>query len=282
MNRAESASIYSYMERMFYTPVHKVMHIQCYHYETRLRTERDANGNTSVKTEQVRVNTHSSTERYFYISWRDISGKFDLDVSGAMEKQERPFVKLHLGLAMQPAGDGTESDFNHQKNSFVWRNNRDTHYDFDERLELQGYDEHILVRVSDFQPPYFSLGWFILFTLLTVVEFYKQYMDKFCVVQDFTIRKVVSSRQDLNNPTYVQQYIAFIPTIVYMGVVKTYDGPMILAQGELLAPPPPPVDMAPGFTVTMSTQAAVPGNVAVANPGVSMNISLGASGPLLQ
>jgi len=238
--RSEAAGIYKYMEKMFYTPMHKVMHIQCYHYQTHSVTTQDSDGNTTTSTTTTRVNTHSASERYYYISWRDISGKFNLDVSGGLGQREKPFVKLHLSLAMKLAEDGTEADFHNQKRSFIDRNNRDDHYDYYEKLELRDYNpknDHTLVRVTDFNPPCFSYWWFILFTLLTVAEFYKIYMDKYCTVQKFTIVKVVSSRQDLNAPQYVQEYVTSTPSIIYMGNVKQYDGPMLLSQGEFCPPP---------------------------------------------
>lgn len=301
-NRSETGSIYGYMERMFYTPMHKVMHIQCYHFETRMVTERDSNGNTSYRSERVRVNTHFARERYYYISWRDISGRFDLDVSGGMAEQEKPFVKLHLRLAMLLAEDGTSTDFYNQQRSFIYRNYLDTHYDFSETLELSGYNEHTLVKVTDYDPPCFGAGWFFLFTLILCAEFYKLHLDKYSIVQNFDIVKTVSSRRDLNAPQYAEQYIALVPTIIYMGNVHTYNGPMVLAQGEIAQPPPPPSNMPPpnpsetasniqfsaptglppGVTMDMS-----PVNSGVAmnqggQPGMNMNVHVGVNSPLLQ
>jgi hypothetical protein len=279
------------MEQMFYTPMHKTMHMQCYHYETKYITQKDANGNTTHRTEQVRVNTHSATERYYYISWRDISGKFDLDVSGGMGQQEKPFVKLHLRLLMNLAEDGTEADFHYQKRSFIFRNYLDSFYDFNETLDMHGYNEYeyTLVRVTDFNPPCFGAPWFILFTLLTVAEFYKLHLDKYSIVQDFNIVKVVSSRQDLNSPQYVQQYAAMMPCIVFMGNVREYNGPMILAQGDLTPPPPPPPNMPPGDELPQNMQINMSAggqgmtmNVShEGQPGMSMNINMTANSPVL-
>lgn len=237
-NRTEDSSIYSYMERMFYTPLHKVMKISCYHYEERTYTDSDSDGNSSTKTEIVEVTTHEASERYFYTSWRDISGKFDLNISVPLAKHERPFVMLHLRLAMKRACDGTKSDFDNQKASFIRRNDRDVRYHFKERLEIEGYKEFNLVRVSDHRPVCLHFGWFLLFTLITMAELYKLYMDHFCRTQTFTIRKVVSTREDLNSPINAEKYIPFAPAIIYKGETKSYYGPMVLAEDELTVPPP--------------------------------------------
>lgn len=280
-NRSESASIYNYMEKMFYTPMYKRMHIQCYHYETRTSTYRDSNGNTQIRTQQVRVNTYSCYENYYYRSWRDISGRFDLDLSGGMEQQERAFVKLRLKLFMRLAEDGTATDFEYQKSSFIIRNHRDMFYDFSETLVLDGHKEHILVKVTDYDPPCFNSFWFILFTLLTFAEFYKLHMDKYTIVQNFDIVKIVSSRFDLNAPQYVQEYITLTPCIIYMGQSHQYNGPMVLPPDALTPPPPPPANAQIGQVPGM------PANVQInmgpqQQPGFGANVRLETDSPLLQ
>ena len=51
--------------------------IQCYHYETRRHTSRDANGNTKTTTRQERVNTHSASAQFNYSIWQDHSDNVD-------------------------------------------------------------------------------------------------------------------------------------------------------------------------------------------------------------
>jgi hypothetical protein len=230
LHPTSGGSIYDYMQQMFYTPAHINMHVQCYHFTNQANIHMDAQGNTKVSNQQDRVNTHSADEKFYYVSWRDISGKFVLDTSGAMSNQEKAFVKLHLKIDLQFATDGTAQDFERQKESFKWRNNRDQHQDYSEQRTIDGFKEFNLVRVSDFNPKYFGLGWYILFMFLTVVEFYKRYVDKYCIAQDFTVTKVLSSKGDLSRPEIIVQYQQQIPCIIYMGNVRTYDAPLIMPQ----------------------------------------------------
>ena len=51
--------------------------------------------------------------------------------------------------------------------------------------------------------------WFFLFTMLTFAEFYRLYIDSICVFQKFKVRKLVSTRYDLNQPVYQ----VFVPQI---------------------------------------------------------------------
>lgn len=278
-NPTNGGDIYGYMQKMFYTPIHIEMHVQCYHMETRYINERDAQGNMRTRTETVRVNTHSASERFYYISWRDISGRFVLDTSGAMANQKLAYVKLHLNLGLDFAPDGTQLDYERQRESFKWRNDRDTNMDYSEHKIMDGFIEHNLVRVSDYNPPYFGLMWYILAMCLTVVEFYKWYVDKFCIPQDFLIKKVCSSKMDLNNPQNVVQYQALFPCIIYLGQTRMYDQVCVMPQMTLPSyeinlsmPQQKIVVNAPALQVSMP-------NVAMQMPGVSMQVN---AGPTMQ
>ena len=93
---------------------------------------------------------------------------------------------------------------------------------------MDGYNTYNLVRVSDAEPKYLGFVWFLIATLLTCAEFYKLYLDSFCISQKFKVIKVVSSKQDINNPQYIQNYLPMAPSIVYMKNVTQYDGAMVL------------------------------------------------------
>ena len=54
---------------------------------------------------------------------------------------------------------------------------------------------------------------FILFVFLTFGEFYKSYINSLCVNQKFIIRKIVSTRYDLNHPICNEKYFKFNPQI---------------------------------------------------------------------
>ncbi len=247
-NLTSGASIYGYMQTMFYTPAHLAMHVQCYHNETRYIVEKNAEGKTSTRTDTTRVDTHSSTENFYYISWRDVSGQFLLDTSGAQLNEKLAFVKLNLTVHMEFAGDGTKDDYEKQREWFKSRNRLDVYQDYNERTELAGFKDYTLVRVTDYNPSFFGMGWYALFTVLTLVEFYKLYVNMFCISQRFAVTKVVSSRRDINAPEYIAQYVPMVPCIVYLGQTRIYDAVPVMPA---MVPPPPvgsvQVPMVPGM-----------------------------------
>lgn len=234
INTTTGPDIYEYMQRLFYTRADLAMQVKCYHYENRQHEETDAHGNKVVRVHSERVETYTANETLNYVSWRDISGRFVLDTSGAAADQRRAFVKLHIRLEVTPASDGTKADFEQQKQIFRNRNNRDTLQDYSESVKMEGYHEFNFVRVSDFEPSFFGIGWYFIFTLMGGVEFYKMHVAKFCIVQDFRVAKVVSTRRDLNMAV---EYRPFVPTIVYMGNVRTYDAPTPMQPPQQPIPP---------------------------------------------
>ena len=94
---------------------------------------------------------------------------------------------------MDFANDGTRGDYEYQMRRFRWMHDRDVHQDYSEVTSLSGFNKYTLVRITDYNPKMFGSGWYALFTFLTVVEFYKQYIDRYCEVQNFKVTKLVST-----------------------------------------------------------------------------------------
>eukprot|EP00826_Nyctotherus_ovalis_P056394 TRINITY_DN759_c0_g1_i6.p1 TRINITY_DN759_c0_g1~~TRINITY_DN759_c0_g1_i6.p1 ORF type:complete len:320 (+),score=55.49 TRINITY_DN759_c0_g1_i6:156-1115(+) len=231
------ADIYDYMGKLFYTPLNKSMKISCYHNRSKeVKETSPRSGKVHSRTVTERVHTSSNSSMFRYVSWRDISGQFVVNTEGAAANEERAFVRLRLRLKMEFANDGTAADFEQQKADFIAINKRDVMFDYDEELVMQGYEEYNLVKISDAHPKAFGCGWFLFFTLLTFAEFYKMYMEKFCSDQEFTIIKMVSSRQNLNTPQMIRNYEQMGPSVAYKEHVVYYNGPMILPENMWGAP----------------------------------------------
>jgi hypothetical protein len=76
---------------------------------------------------------------------------------------------------------------------------------------------HNLVKMTAHEPCTVNYFFFFLFTILTFSEFYKSYVNSFCVYQKYKVRKLVSTRYDLNQPTYQ----TFVPQLNLIS--QTYD-----------------------------------------------------------
>ena len=79
-----------------------------------------------------------------------------------------------------------------------------------------------LVKIGNFAPKSINAFLFSIFAILTFAEFYKIYMDSFCIYQKFQIRKVISTRYDLNLDKYIQMYQAYSPSLDLIYAKFTY------------------------------------------------------------
>lgn len=107
-------------------------------------------------------------------------------------------------------------DYNYYRSDFYYRNKyRDIHMNYGERRYTPGLENYTLIKINNNEedPCGVSGGLFVLFTLIPFVEFYKCYIDSFCVYQEFTVRKLVSTRYDLNAQVYQQKYLLFTSSI---------------------------------------------------------------------
>ena len=78
---------------------------------------------------------------------------------------------------------------------------------------------HNLVKLHDKESCMINFFWFFIFTILTFAEFYKIYFDSCCVFQKFKVRKLISTRYDLNQPVYQ----VFVPQIDLISQQYQYD-----------------------------------------------------------
>ena len=209
MNKSDDKGMYEKMGIHFRTPPVISFHCECYHYETHHYTTRDKQGHVHHHTRRVRRTTYTETYKLPYYSERDVSGLFYLNCNKAYIEKKH-YIKLNLIEEINFADAISYMDYEREKDDF-WRRNRfrDVHFDFTESRYVPGMKHHNLVRLTETDPCTVNCGFLILFTLLTFAQFYKSYVNTFCVYQKFKVRKLVSTRYDLNQPVYVN----FVPQL---------------------------------------------------------------------
>jgi len=254
LNFASIAKSYEEMDKMFKAFPSITMNIRCYHY----RSYRTRNG--SIVTE--RVDTHKASRNFDYLSWRDISGKFELDTSEATKNEDVSYVLLDLSFTIEFAADGTLGDFEESKATFIRRNRLDDEYEYSEASSISYFQNCFLVQVTDQVPCLFGLGYFILFGILGFNALYSTYLDRFCKRQVFTIKKAISTCENLNAPEMESKYSYHDPRIIIINQVITFpqnQGPQVFALSDMpqqyvavQQPPPQPL------TVSMPAPVPVP------------------------
>ena len=101
------------------------------------------------------------------------------------------------------ADDISYYDYEREKDNFFKKNKaRDAYLDFSETKEIPGMKHHNLIKLVEKEPFIINYLFFFISTILTVAEFFRMYIESFCVEQEFTVRKLISTRYNLNKPEY--------------------------------------------------------------------------------
>jgi hypothetical protein len=201
-NKTSDQGIYQKMGAHFQTPPVITFHCECYHYETRIHYRTNSDGKRESYTTTERVTTYRETYNLPYYSERDVSGLFYLNCDKAMVEQKF-YIKLELVEEINFADAISVYDYEESKAAF-WRRNRfrDVHFDFRESRTIPGMKHHNLVKLTTEEPCMVNYFWFFLGTVFMFAEFLRMYIDSCCVYQKFKVRKLVSTRYDLNQPVY--------------------------------------------------------------------------------
>ena len=215
MHQTDAGKIYEKMDQTFKKAPSISMHIECYHFETRTVEHTDHKGVKTKHQEQVRVVTHTDAQEFSYKSWRDISGQFKLDITESMRDEDICYVTLSLAYEINFANDGSSDDFDRARKKFKEKNQKDKFQSYSESFTISGFEDKFLVQLTEDTPAMFGLGYFVFFTFLTFHAFYREFIDRHCHEQSFTIKKVVSTKQDLHAEELKKQYEYYDPRMVF-------------------------------------------------------------------
>ena len=216
-------NMYEKMGRLFITPPVINFYAECYHYVTHHYTTRDKKGHTHRRSTTRKVVTYRDSYNLPYYSCKDVSGLFLLN-SNEAEIKNKIFIKLNLKKEINFADTISYSDYIGQKDLF-WKRNRylDRYMDFRETRYIPGMEEYNLIKIGKLKPKCFGTCWFVLSVLLTVGQFYNKYIDSFCIYQKFKIRKLISTRYNLLDEQYIQQYQPLMPQLNLVVQQFNYD-----------------------------------------------------------
>jgi hypothetical protein len=148
-----------------------------------------------------------------YYSSRGVSGLFLLNCDEA-NINKKHYIKLELFDNIDFADSATVTDYQIQKNAFIsYYQNMDVHFDYWENRYVPGLIQYNLVNIREEEAGCMNFGLFFLFTILSFAELYKLYFDSKCVHQEYTIKKIISTRYNLNAPQLAVKYQKTIPSI---------------------------------------------------------------------
>ena len=183
------------------------LNIECYHIES----VNDSEGRTS-SYDKV---TYNENINFDYYSWKDISGIFQLENIEAKNKKY-PFIILEIQYDVFFGDRISIYDLNTLKDELIEKNkNRDKYIRVIVNKTIPGLEEFNLICIDPKNAPclfFNKILYYILTLIPPLCEFYKVYLDKQYYCQTFKIRKVISTRNNLNND---EKYNLMIPWIKY-------------------------------------------------------------------
>jgi hypothetical protein len=162
--------------------------VECYHMETRTRTE--TRGNQTVEiTEEVRVVTWSGGENWYCGRWIDVSGHVTSELMNFQTCKVRYHTKIFFG------DSETRMDYENKRNQFFSANkSRDKYMDTFENQSIDGGVKPMelsLVNLVD-TPAMLGVWWYLFFSfVIPASAFYRIWLERMSVRTDFTFRKVL-------------------------------------------------------------------------------------------
>ena len=212
-NKKNGVIMYDKMTELFKKPPEIILDVDCYHYEKRVTSE-----------EPVKVTTYSETVKFHYYSVKDVSGLFLLDGNKELQAK-KAFIKLYLKTEVNFADTISFMDYALQKEALYNENKyRDAYININEKRTIEGLHDYNLIQISDYQPAGVNKWLYILLTWIPLCQFYKLYIDSLCVSQKFKIRKLVSTRYNLLESDYLQQYQTISPALYLHDKMYSYKG----------------------------------------------------------
>ena len=176
----------------------------------------------SYRVSKILVNikrTIEGTINFSYYSSRDVSGLLELDISNISLKGIA-YVALEIEQEINFADEISYMDLVSYGN-ILSKLFPGYYIEFfeDKRIILPNYNSYNFIRILDKDPCFVNRIFYILFTIIPIVEIYKCYINSYIYEKKFIIRKLISTRYDLNQ----DKYKVFNPHIKFLGQEYSFD-----------------------------------------------------------
>jgi len=164
------------------------LHIQNYHYENRTTTTTDSKGNKRTHTKRVRVNTHRASEGLRFKNWVDKSPPSSALHYIDLFLLTRIYTHKIVNLAPQ-----ARANYKRQKQDFIKRNHKDTHYDYNFTRDIPCHETHCLAYNSaKGSNPWFTNHYFMICLDLIFLGWYQRWeLDNNSVRVEYTLEKYI-------------------------------------------------------------------------------------------
>ena len=213
LNKKTTNSIYNKLKELFISPPVLQLSISCYHLEKRIQENRTEDNRIVQNEITERVETYKERRDFPYYSFRDISGLFKFDLNDDNFKN-KTYIKLTLDSMISFADSISYYDYQIFKNNFINENSKkDINIDFKENFYISNLTKNNLIRIKDEEPFYVNFFFFFICTILTMALPYEIILNNISIEGKYQIKKIISTRYNLNDYEYDGMYGNLIPSI---------------------------------------------------------------------
>ena len=213
LNKKSTNSIYRKLKELFSSPPVLQLSVSCYHLENRIRERKLENGKIIKEEKLERIETYRERRDFPFYSFRDISGLFKVDLDNEIFRNKN-YIKLTLDSMISFADSITYYDYQLYKNNFIDENkNKDEKIDFSEYFYITNLSKNNLIKIKEEEPFYINYFFFFLCTIFTMALPYEIMLDNVSIEGKYQIKKIISTRYNLNAYEYDGMYGNSIPSI---------------------------------------------------------------------
>ena len=213
LNKKSTYSIYNKLKELFSSSPVLQMSVSCYHFEKRTEEKKTNDGKIVQEEITERVDTYSEKRYFPFYSFRDISGLFRVDLNNEIFRN-KTYIKLTLDTVISFADSISCYDYQIFKEQFINENrNKDMKMDFRENFYIHNLSRNNLIKIKDEEPFYFNFFFFFLCTIFTMALPYEIMLDNISIEGKYQIKKIISTRYNLNSYEYDGIYGNTIPAI---------------------------------------------------------------------
>ena len=213
LNKKSTNSLYNTLKEIFISPPVLQLTVSCFHMEKRTEKTTTKEGKEIKKEIQERKETYNERRDFPYYSFRDISGLFRIDLDNEVFRN-KIYIKLTLDTMISFGDSISYYDYQNFKNNFIFENQkRDDKMDFRENFYISNLSKNNLIKIKDEEPFYINYFWFLICTLLTMSLPYEIIFNRISIEGKYQIKKIISTRYNLNSYEYDGMYGNSIPAI---------------------------------------------------------------------
>ena len=213
LNKKSTNSLYNKLKEIFSSHPVLQLNVSCYHIEKRTEKTTTKEGKEITREIEERKETYRERRDFGYYSFRDVSGLFRIDLDNEVFRN-KIYIKLTLDTMISFADAISYYDYQTFKNNFIFENQRrDKQMDFKENFYIDNLSKNNLIKIKNEEPYYINYFCFLICTLLTLALPYEIMLNNISIEGKYQIRKLISTRYNLNDPVYDGMYGNSIPAI---------------------------------------------------------------------